>query len=850
MSGITKPPGCDKNVDGDQLAALKGMNPEEMKDLINANAGEKCRTELTNSLKTALDRGTSAEIWAQQQAQASVSGKAGWSGVEGSASGSESMSGGAKIGTTNTSDEDSLTKGVSEGCRQTLFNMNNTSSLFSELSCNMKTSESTLRSDVNIGATMNIRTGPTEAMIVYQDKKVAGIEANISKMIEQGINNQYSQNVFNNLLKTLDDVDKSFRFDIKNSSFKITNDNRQTIIESNSQEIDDVSKIAEAIKKKAVSQATSDLSNKFQMGAQQTFNLESYVQSKIDDSTLSTAQDIVAASIDTGVKVELDGSLTLDIKGSLDGVNVDITQGNITELRNELIMKAAIQLGKDLAAEVEQEAATKSTSTSEGSGLADYQKAIADGLAAQAAALTPPSMLPSFGFGGMFGIAVVLIPLLLIIFLFYKYGYKIAGIALILFGIYLAMAYFIKIPPFSKEKNDVSEEIFKNVMNFYIQPRRLTLFNNFIDRVRNERNSPNLKDSYVQDLDNLINWMDSAGKTSNKLSTIPPVLQSAFMSGWWVFTIYQLELDTYNGLINMLQDLSAYNGVGNVDVKVYINPILPILIEEMQKLTFQYAVPGMRLAKVEYDLAITALRESLIPDNNNWIEFKADYNDWVARGRPSFGLDFKGAIGKGTSADTWSQQASWAEQHPTQYADGTVHQDYWAEQHPEETHTSNWAEQHPGFELESGVDIEPARGTSAQAWAAEQAAAQQQGPWVAVAQPARGTSAQAWAAEQAAQQQGPWVADTTPYTTKAKYDPNAAYESVNTKYDTNTAQRAYNGGSQMAYSEPMFASKPAASESMYESGGSASRMVQKEYSRKRGKDVKPVYNKNTVFKRS
>ena len=98
----------------------------------------------------------------------------------------------------------------------------------------------------------------------------------------------------------------------------------------------------------------------------------------------------------------------------------------------------------------------------------------------------------------------------------------------------------------------------------------------------------------------------------------------------------------------------------------------------------------------------------------------------------------------------------------------------------------------------------------------------------------------------------------------AKYDPNAAYESVNAKYDPNTtqmaynpntAQRTYNAGSQMAYSEPMLASKPAAyngraSESIDESGGSASRMVQKEYSRKRGKDVKPVYNKNTVFKRS
>ena len=807
MSGITKPPGCDKNVDGDQLAALKGMNPEEMKDLINANAGEKCRTELTNSLKTAVDRGTNMEAWVKQQAEASVSGKAGWSGVEGSASGSESFDTGIKAGTTNTSDEDNKTNAVSEGCRQTLYNMNNTSSLFSELSCNMKTSENTLSSDVKIGATMNIRTGPTEAMIVYQDKKVAGIEANIAKMIDQGINNQYSQNVFNSLLKTLDDVDKSFRFDIKNSSFKITNNNRQAIIESNSQEIDDVAKIAEAIKKKAVSEATADLANKFQMGSQQTFNLESYVQSKIDDSTLSTAPDIVAASIDTGIKVGLDGSLTLDIKGSLDGVNVDITQGNITELRNELIMKAAVQLGKDLAAEIESEAAIKSTYSSEGSGLADFQKQIADGLAAQAAALTPPSMLPSFGFGGMFGIAVVLIPLLLIIFLFYKYGYKIAGIALILFGIYLAMAYFIKIPPFSKEKNDVSEEIFKNVMNFYIQPRRLTLFNNFIERVRKERNSPNLKDSYAQDLDNLINWMDSAGKTSDKLSTIPPVLQSVFMSEWWVFTIYELELDTYNGLINMLQDLSAYNGVRNVDVEVYINPILPILIEERDKLTSQYAIPGFRLAKVEYDLAITALRESLIPDNNKWIEFKADYNDWVARGRPSFGLDFKGAI-EGTSADTWSQQANWAEQHP--------------------------------------ADIEPARETIASNWS------QRQGPAVASTTPYT-TNAQydlktavETGTARAAQQQGLWVADTTPYTTKAKYDPNTTQMA----YNPNTAQRTYNASTQMAYTEPMLASKSAASESIDESVGSVSRMVQKEYSRKRGKDVKPVYNKNTVFKRS
>ena len=636
---VPKPPGCDKNIDGDQLAALKNISPDDMKALINSHAGsEGCKNEIKNSLDTAVSRGQTMDMWLRDSA--TVSGSVGWSG--GSASAGVSLDTGLSTTDTNLSTESTTMSGISSGCRQTLMNMNESNSLYSQMTCNIKITSNTVASDVRMGATISVRVGPTEGQVAAYDRKVAGINDNIARLLNRNDMNEFTIKSLAILNDALEKADAGFRFDIKNSSFKITNSNVQKLISTNNQEIENNTQIREAILKKATSEAITGVTQKFEMGAQASQDLEAYATSKINDTSLSTTQDIVQAANDTKLSVDMNGNITLNINGSLEGTNVVIDQGNITEMRSELIMKAASELGKDVATEIIHEAITKGSMDTEGTGLASYQKAIADGLAEQAKNLKPAGGGGLFGglFGGIIGkIAMIAIPIIIILVLFSMFGFKIALVAGLIFGIYLAIAYFVGLTPFSKENNEMNnvEEIYDEIMNRVILPRRIALFDNFIERLRTERNlSENWPTDYVSEIDLLISFLDVSAKIPAKLTSI--ALYSSKTPRWMLATVYNLELDTYIVLLNMFEDVASNNGelLDRMSVD-NVRMLISILKEERDKLSLLFNNIG--LIQVESELQDSAWVAALRSVNSNpppeWQRITSDYQGWLERGKPA-----------------------------------------------------------------------------------------------------------------------------------------------------------------------------------------------------------------------
>jgi hypothetical protein len=635
MSNPPKPPGCDKNIDGDQLASLRDVSTDDMKALINSHANDKCRNELLNSLQSTVDRGSTTATWIEEHAGGSM----GWGG------GSANIGASAGRNTTNNDriDEDSRTSAITEGCRQTLYNMNNSNTLYSQLACNMKSASNTIDSDIKMGASISIIVGPTEAMVAQHERHLAGIDATILAIAAKNPVTEIDVKLMEKARQMADDAISKFRFDIRNSKFTITSNNIQNLKTTNNQAIDDNTKVKEAITKKATAEAVTAITQKYELGAGAVANLESYAGTKINDASLTTAMDIIAAANDTKMDVDQQGNITLRVNGSLDGINVDITQGNLTELRSELVMKAATTLGRDIANEIIHEQSTKTEAQIEALGLVSLQKAIADGLAAQAKSMEQPDMFGGGLFGGMFGkIAMIVIPIIIILVLFSMFGFKIALVAGLLFGIYLAIAYFVGLPPFSKENNATLpvELVYDTFMRVLLVPRRKALFHDLLytigaekTRIRSSMISPPY---YVEQLDSAMSWItESAG--------VPFLLKHASWKNpepppWVKAAMFDLERDSYTLIINMLEDVRDNNGDGvHSEPGLDASPIIPRLRQERDEL-IQFSENTL-MSSFDFGLKMSAFDSATAYANANppttWRDIFSRYQEWINRGRPS-----------------------------------------------------------------------------------------------------------------------------------------------------------------------------------------------------------------------
>jgi hypothetical protein len=642
MSDSTKPLGCDKNITGDQLAALRGIKSDDMKALINSKGtSTTCKNELTFSLDTATARNETTDVWLEN----TLSGGIGWGG----ATASNTLNTGVSTSNSNLTTRNQNNTGVSSGCRQTLMNIAESNSLYSQLTCNFKTSTSKVKSDIKMGATISVIAGPTELMVTQHEREMAGINEVMLELAR--IPNPTAEHI--GLAKEMTiqkrEAKENFRFDVKNSSFRITNKNVQTLLNTANQELEHTSQIHEAIVKKAKAEAVSAVTQKFEMGAQASSDLESYVNSKLDETSLSTTQDMVEQVNDTGLEIDMSGNITLRINGSITNVDVDITQGNLVQLRTELLMQAATKLGKEVSNNIVQDATTQGKLEVDGKGLADLEKAIAAGLAALAEAQKPP---PGGGgpfgwlsglFSGMFGkIAMIAIAVIVILILFSMFGFKIALIVGLIFGIYVAIAYFIGMWPFSKEKNtfgDPGQAIYNNLRTHLINPRLSIIYLELANYLANEierlkimpTSSSSLKD--ILQLKATYQWLKDAAQNPKPFSFSNRGWYSPEPPVWLANSISNFEHGVFTTLVNGIEDVLRSEPDGS-EYLLAAKLLLPQLRRDLQmiedSLNHFSPITEVRLHKDAENVVITNTRFG----PQNWSMMLKEYGIWISAGRP------------------------------------------------------------------------------------------------------------------------------------------------------------------------------------------------------------------------
>jgi hypothetical protein len=647
------------------------------------------------------------------------------------------------------------------------------------------------------------------------------------------------------LAEELKDAQARFRFDITNSNFRITSNNVTNLVNTNNQEINDTTKIKEAITKKAVSEAVATIRDKYEMGAQASADLEAYASSKVNDSSLTTTQDIISAANNTKLSVDMNGAVTLNINGSFDRSNVDITQGNMAQLRTELIMQAATDLGKSVAADIIQEAHTKGGIESEGTGLASYQKAIADGLTSQANALKPVSMFGGlFGMLGMGGIGVLIG--LFVLYKFTGFGFKIGLIIALIFGIYLAIAYFVGLPPFSKENNetDLVQRLYDDMMKYLIIPRRKVLFDILYDTLTAEKirvmSLENGSQSYLDKLNNAQEWIkQESGKPFllTRLSNSEPGPPN-----WFKSVIYNVERDTYNILINMLEDVTNNNGDVFRD-KTYPGPVIPRLKEDRDELTQFFKMYILDPFESDnHDVAyVSAINGANLNPPREWQRVLSEYQGWKERGRPSI-QDGNVNVNANANSNTvaalnpyaMASMSSMSRRRPPmamdyQQAAGTYGQGYAMAMDTQQA-AGTYGQ---GYPMAGGIVIDTL------------------GPPMAMDnQQSAGTFGQGYAMAMDTQQAYGTAPMAQPVQLQKRYtkEPKKSHEYDNQKKKTMYDNLKKRNIPDMQKKQVIYDSAKALSNV----GGEVriAKMVQSEYSRKDRKSIKPVYNKNPVFKTS
>lgn len=640
----TAPVGCSKNIDGDKLAALKGITSDEMKTYIKAHDGPPhCKTEITDSLIQTLTESDSFDVWLKND----VAGSLGWSG----ANASNSLNMGTSSNVTNTTGKNHQNRGISAGCRQTLMNIIETSSLYSQSTCNFKQNTNKTNVNLKMNATISIIVGPTESMITGHERDLAEINRNIRELIARPTERTSDVASLEILSKQLSAARAAFDFSITNSRFKITQSNMQELSNTMNQDIQNTTEVREAILKKAKADAITNITNKYEMGALASADLESYASTKANETSLSTTEEIINGVNASDIEVDMNGGITLRVNGSLKNLDIDLTQGNITKLKTELLMQAASKLGKSISDEIVQDVISSGKTESDGKGLASYEKAIADGIAKLAEALKPPPRKGLFDdlFGGMIGkIAMIAIPIIIIIILFSMFGFKIALVGALIFGIYLAIAYFIGLTPFSKEKNEQpikhsvwdlsTRDEFINFVRNTVVPRRHIFLKKLQIILNKEINDAAINEytsvSYMDQLNSAAAYIEDV-KDAVLISEWEPRIRGAGVTRpppWFLSAFGHLELSIWERLDGSFKKLLVLPGTPQVNVIIHpgtteaVNKERVAIIEAFQT----FPLDGSELAQKVYDYVITESFENPEPWENLMKEFNLVNNIAIA----------------------------------------------------------------------------------------------------------------------------------------------------------------------------------------------------------------------------
>lgn len=485
----------------DSTDAIK-VDVSQQKDIINKIGDSKCKSELQDQL----------QIFVDSQRRLGLT----------------SIGGGLQID--QSSFENHVSNSSASGCLQSLIQSNTALGVMNSLTCNATFSRNESAIKITENTNISIRTIKTEAAEERETLAYARHAAMQDKLL--------SYPPSSDVLALLKEIDRNFQEELKSFDYGLYNarivlDSQHTAnIESTSNsKIEDETSAIEDLKTLVKTSTAAEIKEKTGYGAKPGGDSMTAIQQKVDNLVQSDLVKIVNSVNQTNYSRDSTGGVVLEIAGPIRDLNIQSHQGDLIGFKTTMLMSEAQKIGKRLANEFITEARLSLTKTSEQSGLDDYQKAINDGIKAALEAQNAGGF-PSMGMAFLLPI----IGLLIGGYLFYKFFFggglvgiviKIALIVFVVLVIYLAVAYFMKLWPFTEKEK--SEIILPN--NRWL--RSLTI--NDIDKIIEPIGIRKIKQDARKNLLDLFIYQKTKTKEDylNDLSTKPErVSMAIFIEGW------------------------------------------------------------------------------------------------------------------------------------------------------------------------------------------------------------------------------------------------------------------------------------------------------------------------------
>jgi hypothetical protein len=485
----------------DSTDAIK-VDVSQQKDIINKLGDSKCKSELQDEL----------QIFVDSQRRLGLT----------------SFGGGLQID--QKAFENHVSNSSASGCLQSLVQSNTALGVMNSLTCNATFSRNESAITITENTNISIRTIKTEAAEERETIAYARHAAMVDKLLSYPPSSAVLA-LLREVNRDWEEELKSFDYGLYNARIVLDSQHVANIESTSNSKIEDETSAIEDLKTLVKTSTAAEIKEKTGYGAKPGGDSMTAIQQKVDNLVQSDLVKIVNSVNQTNYSRDSAGGVVLEIAGPIRDLNIQSHQGDLIGFKTTMLMSEAQKIGKRLANEFITEARLSLTRTTESTGLDDYQKEINEGIKAAIEGQN------AGGFGSM-GMMFLLpiIGLLIGGYLFYKFtiggglvgiAIKIALIVFVVLAIYLAVAYFMKLWPFTEKEK--SEIILPN--NRWL--RSLTI--NDIDKIIEPISIRKIKQDARKNLLDLFIYQRTKTKEDyiNGLSTKPErVSMAVFIEGW------------------------------------------------------------------------------------------------------------------------------------------------------------------------------------------------------------------------------------------------------------------------------------------------------------------------------
>ena len=362
----------------------------------------------------------------------------------------------------NTGSENLGSSSTTQGCLTQLFQDFSQLSLSLGSICRSTGSTSFQTFDSTQNLTLNIETGPTNAMTKARAKETLAFYDAIKDLENNTILDWPSKKYFIDQFTKIEAAkNNNFNFGINRSQFNILVTNQQSLASTNNLAISSDDDQKDSMEETLKSQLTNDLSQKYGLGSAQLGSISEAITERVKKARDDEFNAIISLANEHKIVVNQNGSLTMLVRGPLNDITLDFAGKNMSFLRSEAVVKAINSLSKEVSDKLVYDILNGNVSSIEAEGLADLQKTIGESMANLADKLKPPSLFGDGGLGGLLG-GGGMIFLIIFLLLFSGggggTGMKIVLILLVVVAAYVGIAYMFSLWPFKSKKEDFSKQ--------------------------------------------------------------------------------------------------------------------------------------------------------------------------------------------------------------------------------------------------------------------------------------------------------------------------------------------------------------------------------------------------------